>query len=109
MKFTFGKTPAAIKLEQLVQNNPSARAKITALLSEYTNQLLLITQIKEPKTVRQCMAMLRDFNLKRLDTKTGLTDDMRTYAKNVVTCRYRVFRHGFDDVVRIIQNRPKTS
>ena len=103
--FTFGRTLAAQKLEELVSQSPSARRKISSLLSDYTNQLLQITMAKEPRTVRLCMEMLRDYTLRRLDVKTKLTDDIRSYAKNVVIYRHRVFRKEFDAITRIIQRR----
>jgi len=109
MKFTFGKTSAAVRLEQLVENSPIARRKISAILSDYTNQLLLVTQARDPRTVHTCMELLRDYTLRRFDVKKHLTDEMRTYAQNVVVTRYRAFRKGFDSVQRVIQSRKKTS
>jgi HD superfamily phosphodiesterase len=103
MKFTFGKTSAAVRLEQLVENNPTARRKISAILSEYTNQLLLIAQARDPRTVRLCMELLRDYTLRRFDVKKSLTDDMKTYSQNLVIARYRAFRKGFDSVNRAIE------
>jgi predicted RNA-binding protein with PIN domain len=103
MKFTFGKTSAAQRLEQLVENSPTARRKISVILSDYTNQLLLVTQTRDPRTVRLCMELLRDYTLRRLDVKKHLTDEMRTYAQNVVITRYRAFRRGFDAVSRAIE------
>lgn len=103
MKFTFGKTSAAMRLEQLVENHPTARRRISAILSDYTNQLLLITQAREPRTVRLCMELLRDYTLRRFDVKKNLTDEMKTYSQNVVITRYRAFRRGFDSVNRAIE------
>jgi hypothetical protein len=109
MKYTFGKTSAAQKLEQLLDNNPTARRRISAVLSEYTNQLLLITQAREPRTVRLCMELLRDYTLRRLDVKKNLTPEMRTYSQNVVVTRYRAFRNGFESVNKIIKATEKKS
>jgi len=108
MKFTYGKTSAAMRLEELIENNPSARRKITSLLSEYTNQLLIITQARDPRTVRICMELLRDYTLRRIDVKKNLTEEIRTYAKNVVVARYRAFRKGFDAVNKAIQAAQKS-
>jgi hypothetical protein len=100
MKGTFGSTPASIRLEQLVENCPPARRKVQTILSLYTNQLLQITQAREPGTVHLCMELLRDYTLRRIDVAKNLTEDMKTYTKNVVTTRYRVFLHCFDDVIK---------
>lgn len=105
MNFSFGRTAAAVKLEQLVKDNPSARRKVTTLLSDYTNKLLIVTQAKDPETVRLCMEMLRDYTLRRLDVKQNIPPEVKTYTQNVIIARYRVFRKGFDDVVRILKNK----
>ncbi len=99
MKYTFGRTLAAQRLEILVENTPSARRKISRLLSSYTSNLFLITGAQNPETVRLCMEMLRDYTLRRVDVTKNLTDDMRTYTKNVIVYRYRVYRHTFDELV----------
>ena len=103
MKFTFGKTLAAKRLEELLENNPSARRRVSTVLSEYTNQLLLITQAKDPRTVKLCMELLRDYTLRRLEVKRSLTPDMKTYSQNVVISRYRAFRKGFESVSRMLK------
>lgn len=105
MKFTFGKSVAAQRLEGLMANNPRARRKISTILSDYTNQLFNITTAKDARTIRICMELLRDYTLRRLDVKTGLTDEMRTYSQNLVIGRHRAFRRGFDEVFRAIQSK----
>ena len=102
MKFTFGKTIAAQRLEELLENNPIARRKISALLSNYTSDLLTITLVKHPRPARLCMELLRDYTLRRIDVKKNLTEDIRSYAKNVVVCRYRAYCYGFNEVVKAI-------
>ena len=103
MKYSFGKSIAAQKLELLLQDNPSARRKITQLISRYTEQLLLVVGIQEPRTVRLCMEFLRDYNLKRIDIITNLTEDMRSYARNVVIGRYRVYYQEFNQLAPIAE------
>ena len=107
MKFTFGRTAAAVKLAELVEKSPTARRQISALLSLYTSQLLEVVQAKNPRTVRLCMELLRDYTLRRVEVKKNLTDDMKTYTKNVVITRYRAYRNGFDDVNRALERRKK--
>jgi len=103
MKNTFGKSLSAERLEELLENNPSARRKVSTLLSTYTNHLLLVTQAKNPSTVRLCMDLLRDYTLNRVDIKVNLSPDIRTYTKNVIIARYRAFRHGFDTVSKMMK------
>ena len=103
MKYTFGRTPAAQKLETLLDESPSARRKISRLLSNYTWQLYKITGAKDPETVRLCMEMLRDYTLRRIDITKDLSSAMRSHAKNVVICRYRVYRHCFYDLVPLLK------
>lgn len=102
MKYTFGKTAAALRLEELVENNPPIRRRISSLLSKYTNQLLLITQMRDPETVRVCMELLRDHTLNRLDSK-HLPTEILTYTKNIVITRYRAFRRGFEQVIKVLE------
>ena len=96
MKNTFGKTIAAQRLEKLVSESPSARRRISTLLSEYTYQMWKIFTIKDPRTMRLCLELLRDYTLRRLDIKTTLNESIRSYAKNIVIFRYRMFRQAFD-------------
>jgi len=103
MKYIFGKNKAAQKLELLVKDNPSARRKISRLLSRYTEQLLLVVGVREPRTVRLCMEFLRDYNLKRIDIITNLSNDMRSYARNVVIGRYRLFYQEFNKLAPIAE------
>lgn len=105
MNFSFGCSNSAVKLEQLVKDNSSARKKITTLLSDYTNKLLIVTQAKDPETVRLCMELLRDYTLRRLDVKQNIPSDVKTYTQNVIIARYRIFRKEFDDIVRILENK----
>jgi hypothetical protein len=99
MKNTFGSTLAAQKLEKLLEDNPSARRKVSRLLSSYTSKLFNITGARDPETVLTCMHLLRDYTLARVDIQKGLTAKERTFTKNVVTCRYRVYRKGFESLI----------
>jgi hypothetical protein len=95
---TFGTSPAAQTLYHLLEDQPIARRKISTILNSYTNQLLLITQIKDPKTVRICLALLRDYTLDRLSKRRGIETDIKTYTENLIVARYRSFSKGFDSV-----------
>lgn len=99
MKNTFGSNRAAQKLEKLLEDNPSARRKVSRLLSKYTSKLFNITGAKDPETVVTCMALLRDYTLRQVDLQTNLTPTMRSYTKNVVAGRYRVYRQSFDSLI----------
>lgn len=105
MKFTFGNSLAAGRLEELLENDKVASCYVSKVLGGYTHQLLLITLIKEPRTVRLCMELLRDYTLQRFDVSKRLSPIQKTFAKNIVMLRYRAFRKGFDDINRVIQSR----
>ena len=107
MKYTFGKTLAAQRLEILLYKDPSARRKISTLLSQYTDKLIKIVAIDDPSTVHLCMALLRDFTHRRIDVKKNLSGDIRTYSKNVVTSRYRVYRQTYDEIVAVMEDSRK--
>ena len=107
MKYTFGRTQAAQRLETLLENSPSARRKVSSILSDFNYKLIRIISAKDPNTVKLCWALLRDYTLKRIDAKKGLTDDMRSYAKNVLIYRYRVYLHNFNDIVALLAAKRK--
>ena len=109
MKYTFGRNPAATTLEKLLADNPSARRKISSLLSDYTHKLLQVTLAKEPETVLTCMDLLRDYTLRRLDVKPRLTPEILSYARNIVIGRHRAYSKGFASVNRSIQSRRKST
>ena len=96
MKYTFGKTKASEKLETLVDENPQASRKVSRLLSGFTNKLLHITGARDVATVLTCMELLRAQTLERVDLLENLAPDIRSYTKNVVSYRYRVYRDSFE-------------
>ena len=107
MKNTFGKTPAAFRLADLVENNPSARRKVSSLLSRYTSQMFEASEIKDPDTAKLCLHLLRNHALGLLELKPTLPSDVRSYAKNLVNARYRVFRKEYNYVIAVKQKQQK--
>ena len=103
MKNTFGGTAAAQTLEKLLEDNPSARRKVSRLLSGYTNKLFNITGAKDPSTVIACMVLLRKETLERLDTLKNVPPEVLSYTKNVVIYRYRVYRQCFEYLIPVIK------
>lgn len=106
MKYTFGKTVAAQRFEYLLNDNPTARRKISRIISKYTAQMLNIVSLKDPETVRLCLDLLRTYTLIRIDMMKSIRNDeaIRSYAKNVIIARYRDVRHGFDSLVPEMEN-----
>jgi ferritin-like protein len=107
MKNTFGSTKAAETLETLVEKYPAARRRISTLLSQYTERLMKMTLMKDPSTVKLCMSLLRDFTIERIDKKQTLSKEMKTYAKNVVTGRYREYLSVYNEVVKMMDSKKK--
>ena len=95
MTFTFGKSIASQRLELLVSRDPIARRRITSLLSNFSANMQKILTIKDPDVVLLCWKLFRDYTINRINAKTTLSDDMRTYTKNVVTSRYREYFHRY--------------
>ena len=94
--FPFGKSLAAIKMETLVDVNPVARRKISRLLSRYTDQLhQIIHPQKDAATTRLLLHLLCQYNLVRTELM-NIDDDVRSYIKNLIKSRYRVFLHGYN-------------
>jgi hypothetical protein len=97
-KYTFGKTKACERLEQMLQNNKSAHRKVSSLLGRFSVQLLNITEIQDLVTVQLCMEMLKDYTLRLVDKKS-LPSESRSYIKNVIMTRYRTHRDCFNDLI----------
>ena len=104
MKFTFGKTKASEKLEQLLEGKPWASRRVSRLLGSYSHKLITITGAKDPETVCTCMELLRDFTLQRVD-KTKLDPTIKTHTKNLVCYRYRVIRKTFEELVPLLKQQ----
>ena len=102
MKYMFGKNPAAQTLETLVKDNPSARRKVMRLISRYTEQLVKVVGARDPETVTLMMHLLKEYNLARIDT-LKMDDEIRSYARNLVISRYRVFLHEFQKLTPTIR------
>ena len=101
MSYIFGKTKAAIALAEMVEENPTARRRISSLLSEFSHQMMTIVLAREPKTVIICLKLLRDYTIGRLDnTKSILPEKIKSYAKNVIVYRHRAFKAGFEYVIK---------
>lgn len=102
MKFTFGKTKASEKLEQLVEGKPWASRRVSRLLSGFSQKMINITGAKDPETVCTCMELLRDFTLQRVD-KTKLEPAIKSHTKNIICYRYRVMRRTFEELIPFIK------
>lgn len=105
MKYYLGSTLAAQRMESMLDTTPIVRRKISTLLSQYTSQLLKITAAKDPSIVRLCMELLRDFTLKRVELKKNIPNDIKSYTKNLIITRHRVFRKTFDELVPLMQEQ----
>lgn len=98
VKYTFGKTDASIRLEKLLDGNPAARRKISTLLSKYTNRLLLLTQAKDIDTVNLCLSLLKEHAIQCINSKENISDEIKSYTKNIIIMRYRAYQNGFSQV-----------
>jgi predicted transcriptional regulator len=94
MKYIFGISTSAQRLEKLLNDNPIARRKISRMLSQYTSTMykILAGLSDDISVTYYCMELHRDYNLRRIDIMKNISDDIRSYAKNVVIGRYRITR-----------------
>lgn len=107
MKLTFGKNKASLRLEAIVADKPAARRRVSALLSEYTAQLMGIITARDPHVVRLCLQLLKTHTVKRVDTIQCLSPETRMYCKNVIIGRFRAHLNGFNTVVIMRENAKK--
>ena len=94
---------AAQTLEKLLEDKPSARRKVSRMLSSYTNKLFNITGAKDPETVLTCMELFRKETLSQIDTWKNVPPDVVSYAKNLVVFRYRVYRQCFEALIPVLR------
>jgi hypothetical protein len=99
MKYSFGKTKAAIKLEEMVSGKRKIRRRLSAILSEYTHQMMSATMIRDPYVARLCLRLLQQHTLNRIKQMDDLTFEMAMFAKNVIVSRYRAHLNGFNIVI----------
>ena len=102
MKNTFGRTLAAQKLEILLENNPSARRKISSILSEFTHRMFCIVNCKDKNIIRLCWGLLKKSTIERIYLKKGLTKEMQSYTVNIIVSRYRVYLRNFNDLIPFV-------
>ena len=89
---TFGNTKAANKLEELLNDCPVVRRKIATLLSQYRWQLCCLTHKSNDiniDTIRLCMELLRDYTLNRINLKSGISLEVKSYTRNVIISQHR--------------------
>jgi hypothetical protein len=99
MKLSFGKNKASLRLVAIVENNPAARRRVSSILSEHTQQMMAIITARDPKVVRLCLKMLREYTIKRIDSVHHFSPEIKMYCKNVVIGRFRAHLNGFNTVI----------
>ena len=103
MKYTFGKSISAQRLEKMLERYPAQRRKISSLLSDITNKMLEVTAAKHSPTVKLCLTLLKDHAIKRLHEKTGLSEKVVSYTENVIRQRHRAYLEGFEWVCVVMK------
>ncbi len=107
MKLSFGKTKASLRLEKIVENNPAARRRVSALLSEFTYHMMGIISVRDPKIARMCLQFLKKNTLNKIDTIACFNTEIRMYCKNVVIGRFRAHLNGLNYVVKAREQSKK--
>ena len=95
-KTPYGNTVAAVKLAEMVQDNPKARSYVSSTLSELNCLLVQLFQIRDNRTRRLlCMMIKREFE-QRLSEAHALDFKVRSYLLNVVKTNCKIFKRHAD-------------
>jgi len=97
MKTPFGNTAAAIKLAEIVENNPRSRRYVSSTLSELGSILRNLFSIKEPEARRHLCLLVKTAFLERINRSEKLTSEEASFLANVITTKCRSFKKYFDD------------
>ena len=95
MKTPFGSTVAAIRLAQMVEDNPKARRFVSSTLSEFNNLLMKAARGEDVKASRCLYILVRNEFIQRVDSSS--TDpDVKSYLKNVLHTNYKKYKQGLE-------------
>lgn len=78
----FGKSEAAIKLEEMVSDDPYLRAKVVSHISEYNNYVDNVLTMPSPKAQVKALEA-------GLDCDLHVPDKIKNYIRNVKKAKYR--------------------
>lgn len=93
MKTPFGNTVAAIKLAEMVQDNPRARRYVSSTLSELGKILREIqVGMGNPTGIILCR-LVRDTFLDKVKQSEKISPETASFLKNVIVARCRNFQH----------------
>lgn len=96
MKTPFGKSAAAIRLAEMVENDPKSRSYVSSTLSELTETLYQLNYISNCKTRRHLCNLVKDSFLKRLQSGTR-PPLVNSFLKNLIITRCRIIKRVFDE------------
>ena len=105
--FPFGKTKAANRMELLGEMFPMDRRKVSSLLSRYTDQLYKVINTNiDASTTKLLLHLLCQYNLSRAEVMK-VHEDIRSYTKNLIKCRYRVFLSAYNNIHKFAEDQGK--
>ncbi len=96
MKTPFGNTKAAIKLAEIVENNPRSRRYVSSTLSELGCVLRNLFSIKEHPTRRYLCCLVQRQFIDRVRASQKLAPLEASFLINVITSKCRTIKRYFD-------------
>lgn len=95
MKTPFGNSSAAIKLAQMVENDPKARSYVGSTIQELNRLLGQLYFIHDLKTRRNLCNIVRHSYEERIE-KSAVDSKVGSFLKNVVVAYCRNFKRYVD-------------
>lgn len=96
MKTPFGNSVAAIKLAEIVENNPRSRRYVSSTLSELGRVLRNLFSVKETPTQRYLCRLVQQQFIERVHDSQKLSSVEASFLSNVITARCRSYKKYFD-------------
>ena len=92
----YGNTVAAVKLAEMVEDNPKARSYVGSTLTELNTMLGQLFQVKDTYTKRLLCLMIKQEFEQRLDSSSCLDPKVHSYLLNVVRTTCKIFKRHAD-------------
>jgi hypothetical protein len=96
MKTPFGNTVAAIKLAELVENDPKGRRYVSSTLSELGSIMRHLFSITDTHTRSNLCGMIKQIYVQKTIQNPYLDPKVASFLQNVIITRCRSFKKCFD-------------
>ncbi len=96
MKTPFGNSVAAIKLAEIVENNPRSRRYVSSTLSELGSVLRNLFSVQELPARRYLCRLVQNQFVERVKASEKLSPEEASFLMNVIMTRCRSYKKHFD-------------